>query len=141
AYVPYGLYRLHGFYSPSLGVRRNAKGDTERVVKENDLAEFWEALNEMFAYDRSASRGEMRPRGLYVFTHENSKGNAPAHKLFELIKVSPLDSERVRAFDEYSSNISVPEAGPLKERFQGVTLSHLIHDAGANSNGAGPNVQ
>lgn len=133
AYVPYGLYRLHGFYSPALGIRRNGKDETEEVVKKTDLSEFWEALEKMFEFDRSAARGEMNPRGLYVFTHENSKGNAPAHRLFDSVKVQSLGHERARAFSEYGAGISVPENGGLKQ-FRGVTFTRVIHPEGKNGN-------
>jgi CRISPR-associated protein Csd2 len=125
AYVPYGLYRLHGFYSPLLGVRPIKGGDAESVVKDQDLADFWEALKEMFPFDRSAARGEMTSRGLYVFTHDDPKGHAAAHKLFELVKVRALGHERARSFDEYLGNISTPEQGELTE-FPGVTLTKVI---------------
>ena len=37
----------------------------------------------MFEHDRSAARGEMSTRGLYVFRHDSELGNAPAHALFD----------------------------------------------------------
>jgi CRISPR-associated protein Csd2 len=129
AYVPYGLYRLHGFYSPSLGIRRNGRGEPERVVKEQDLADFWEALEKMFEFDRSAARGEMRSRGLYVFTHDNPKGNAAAHRLFDLVSIPSLGHERARLFGDYSPGIAVVEDAFLSKKFPGVTLTRLIHDA------------
>ncbi|MEY2340679.1 type I CRISPR-associated protein Cas7 [Acidithiobacillus sp. IBUN Pt1247-S3] len=43
---------------------------------------------QMFEHDRSASRGEMATRGLYVFKYDSELGNAPAHSLFECIKVT-----------------------------------------------------
>jgi len=39
----------------------------------------------MWDLDRSASRGMMTCRGLYIFTHESPFGNAPAHHLFERV--------------------------------------------------------
>lgn len=139
AIVPYGLYRLHGFYSPMLARRRKADGQWETIVSERDLEEFWEALTKMFEFDRSAARGEMVARGLYVFTHENEKGDAPAHRLFELVKVKPLcagDSEEKlrspRSFQDYVSGVEVPAKGPV-EKHAKVTLTHVVHEAAAQA--------
>jgi CRISPR-associated protein Csd2 len=77
--LPYGLFRGHGFVSPS------AAKDTG--LSSNDLELFWRALVDMWEIDRSAARGYMACRGLYVFSHEDSMGNAPSHKLFDLITV------------------------------------------------------
>jgi CRISPR-associated protein Csd2 len=66
--VPYALYRAHGFFSPALA---KATG-----VTRDDLRLLWEAMLHMFEHDRSAARGEMTLRGLYVFTHDSPLGNA-----------------------------------------------------------------
>ena len=88
--VPYGLYRAHGYASAPLG-RHEAKGTG---FSEADLALLWTALERMFDHDRSASRGEMAARRLIVFRHESPLGNAPAHRLFERVRVSRvLDGE------------------------------------------------
>ncbi|QTA93780.1 type I-C CRISPR-associated protein Cas7/Csd2 [Desulfonema magnum] len=76
--VPYGLYRAHGFYNPYLADNAD--------VSEKDLEFLWNALLNMFEFDRAAARGQMTTQGLYVFSHENKRGNYPAHKLFKLIK-------------------------------------------------------
>ena len=59
----------------------------------------------MFEHDHSASRGEMACRGLYVFRHDNPLGNAPAHRLFDLIKVQKRRSmpkdQPSRSFADY----------------------------------------
>ena len=81
--IPYGLYVGRGFFSPHLA--------RQTGVTETDLELFWDALVYMWDFDRSASRGTMSPRGLYVFTHENKLGNAPAHELFERIQPSLKD--------------------------------------------------
>jgi CRISPR-associated protein Csd2 len=91
--VPYGLYRCHGFISANFA---NQTG-----FSEEDLAFFWQALINMFDHDRSASRGEMSPCGLYVFKHESEIGNAPARKLFDLIKVKRTTEGPARSFSDY----------------------------------------
>jgi CRISPR-associated protein Csd2 len=92
--VPYALYRMHGFVSPHLAEKTG--------FSEDDLALLWTALGSMFEVDRSASRGEMTARKLYVFKHDSMLGNAPAHKLFERILVRRKDdSLPPRHFGDY----------------------------------------
>lgn len=101
AIVPYGLYRGHGFYSPKLG---------ERVgIEREDLVLFWRAFSRMFENDRSAARGEMVLREVYIFTHKSARGNAPAHKLFELITIPKVGV--ARAFSDYSVDEGAAPAG------------------------------
>ena len=123
AIVPYGLYRLHGFFNPLLTRSKNAKGEVEQLVTHQDLDDFWSALTDLFTFDRSAARGEMCVRGLYVFTHENERGNAPAHRLFELVNVKPCDRPPL-GFGDYSKGIDAPNSGPV-ERYLGVVLTEL----------------
>jgi CRISPR-associated protein Csd2 len=93
--IPYGLYRCHGFISAHLA---NETGFTTA-----DLDLFWQALAMMFDHDRSASRGLMAPRKLIVFKHQSALGNAPAHKLFESLKVTRNPAAAVpRAFTDYT---------------------------------------
>ena len=70
--VPYGLYRAHGFVSAPLA---NQTGFSEA-----DLDLFWEALENMFEHDRSAARGLMGTRKLFVFEHDSAMGNAPVQR-------------------------------------------------------------
>jgi CRISPR-associated protein Csd2 len=79
--VPYGLYRAHGFVSAHLAKQTG--------FSEEDLELLWESLAAMFEHDRSAARGQMTTRGLYVFQHDNALGRAPAHTLFERVRVHP----------------------------------------------------
>ena len=110
--IHYGLYTGHGFFSPHLA--------NDTGADEDDLELFWQALIHMWSFDRSASRGLMAPRGLYVFSHDNKLGNAPAHKLFEHISVSRNDeSKPPRAFTDYT--VTVDESMP-----EGVTLTKLL---------------
>jgi CRISPR-associated protein Csd2 len=95
--VPYGLYRAHGFVSAHLAQRTG--------FSEEDFALLCEGFAAMFEHDHSASRGEMACRGLYVFRHDNPLGNAPAHRLFDLLKVKKRQSipkdQPSRAFADY----------------------------------------
>ncbi|HAS83987.1 MAG TPA: type I-C CRISPR-associated protein Cas7/Csd2, partial [Verrucomicrobia bacterium] len=63
---------------------------------------------------RSAARGEMAPRKLIVFKHESELGNAPAQKLFDLVKVHKHESladAPPRAFSDYTVTVGKPPAG------------------------------
>jgi len=92
--VPYGLYVAHGFVSAHLA---NQTG-----FSEEDLELLWQSLSQMFEHDRSAARGEMSTRGLYVFKHDGQLGNAPAHSLFAHIQPKLKDGVTVpRDFSDY----------------------------------------
>ena len=90
--VPYGLYRAHGFISASLA------GQTG--FSEADLALLFEALESMFEHDHSAARGEMSTRKLIVFKHGSMLGKAPAHALFDRVKVSRAVDGALRDLDD-----------------------------------------
>jgi CRISPR-associated protein Csd2 len=94
--VPYGLYRSHGFVSAFLAKQTGFSAD--------DLELFFKALEDMFEHDRSAARGEMATRGLYVFRHDSELGNAHAHALFDRLTVarSADASAPAREFAAYS---------------------------------------
>jgi CRISPR-associated protein Csd2 len=115
--VPYGLYVGYGFYSPHLGTGAHGTGVTQQ-----DLRLFWDALANMWDFDRSASRGMMTARGLYVFSHERKLGNAPAHKLFDLIRPKLKNPDKSpRGFSDYEAVCIDPESLP-----EGVTLKALV---------------
>jgi CRISPR-associated protein Csd2 len=93
-FVPYGLYRAHGFVSAALAEQTG--------FSEQDLELLWESLLNMFEHDRSAARGMMAARRLFVFEHKHRLGNAPAHVLFDKIKVKRKDaSKSPRSFNDY----------------------------------------
>lgn len=123
--VPYGLYRAHGFISAKLSERTG--------FSENDLGVLFEAVENMFEHDHSAARGEMAVRKLIVFKHDCALGNAPAHTLFERVKVGrnvggefraigdkALDNQPpARSFGDYKVEIDsakLPEGVSIIER-------------------------
>lgn len=101
--VPYGLYRVEGFVSANLA--RRVTG-----FSEEDLSLFWDALINMFEHDRSAARGLMATRKLIIFKHDSELGNAPAHSLFDLVKVKRVNEGPARQYSDYE--ITLPEELP-----------------------------
>jgi CRISPR-associated protein Csd2 len=97
ATVPYGLYVCHGFVSANLAQQTG--------FSEDDLNLLWDALRNMFDVDRSAARGLMSAQKLIVFKHDSVLGNAPANKLFDLVKVEKVCSGAPRSFKDYSITI------------------------------------
>jgi len=123
--VPYGLYVAHGFISAHLA--------NQTKFSEDDLNLLWHALcgrssldepvtDSMWEHDRSAARGLMATQGLKVFKHASALGNAPAHKLFERVKVERAngDDKPARAFADYRVTIDRAELP------QGVELVELV---------------
>jgi CRISPR-associated protein Csd2 len=111
--VPYGLYRADGFFNPHFAEMTGVTSD--------DLVLFWQALQQMWDLDRSSSRGMMACRGLYVFSHDSKLGNAPAHRLFDLIDITRQDRQTVpRSFSDYELNIRDADVP------KGVTFTDLL---------------
>ncbi|WIG94598.1 type I-C CRISPR-associated protein Cas7/Csd2 [Myxococcus sp. SDU36] len=110
--VPYGLYRAHGFISAKLAERSGFSAE--------DLELLWRSLTNMFEHDRSAARGEMATRKLLVFKHDSALGNAPAHRLFDLVHVRRRnDDAPARQYADYVVDIArdkLPEGVALEEK-------------------------
>jgi len=113
--IPYGLYVTHGFISAHLAQQTG--------FSEDDLALFFTALEQMFEHDRSAARGEMTTRGLYVFKHDSKLGNEHANKLFGRVRVSLKNAENPpRSFSDYQVEVddsSMPAGVTLERRVDG----------------------
>ncbi len=112
--VPYALYRAEGYISAHLAAQTG--------FSEKDLNLLWDSLINAFEHDHSAARGKMNARKLIVFKHDSMLGNAPAHKLFDLVTImhSTDITKPARAFSDYDVQIdrdNVP---------QGVTLEGKI---------------
>ena len=102
ATVPYGLYVGHGFVSPSLA--------RDTGFSQDDLDLLWTAIGGMFELDRSAARGLMTMRRLFVFQHESHLGNASAASLFETITIGRRQGvEAARLYGDYE----IVARGPL----------------------------
>ena len=112
--VPYALYKAEGYVSANLA--RVSTG-----FSEEDLLLFWEAVINMFEHDRSAARGKMVMRELIVFKHDSEFGNAPSHKLFDLVSIGKIDSTKPpRQYGDYK--VTVDESSLP----QNVTLTRMV---------------
>jgi CRISPR-associated protein Csd2 len=113
-YIPYGLYRVHGYISAPLAQQTG--------FSKNDLELFWNALTNMFDHDRSAARGEMASQKLIIFKHNSELGNAPAQKLFELLEIKNIaeDGKPPRSFNDYKVEIKKDQCP------QGVELIEML---------------
>jgi CRISPR-associated protein Csd2 len=103
--VPYALYRAHGVVNPFLATDEK-KGTG---FSEDDLKILWDGLVNAFEHDQSAARpaGSMAARRLIVFKHASELGNAPSHKLLELVTVQCKNKEKPpRSFSDYDVQIN-----------------------------------
>ena len=101
--IPYGLYKAQGFVNPFLA---NQTG-----FSDEDLELLFLSLENAFQFDQSAARpaGSMNPRALLVFKHDTALGNAPSHKLFDLVTVTKKPGVEVpRSFSDY--DVTIDEA-------------------------------
>ncbi len=99
--VPYGLYLAHGFISPQFAKQTG--------FSDEDLEVLWSSLRTMFELDRSAARGLMSMRRVIVFKHASELGDAPAHKLFDLVKIARKPGVTVpRAYSDYDVSVGKP---------------------------------
>lgn len=112
SFISYGLYRAEGYVSAMLAQKVTG-------FSEEDLELLWTSIINMFENDRSAARGKMCLRKLYIFKHESALGNAPAHILFDKIKVEKkAECNPPRNFDDYTITVdaNMPAGVELIER-------------------------
>lgn len=136
--VPYALYRTHGTVNPFLADQTGFSEEGES----SDLELLFQSLEHAFDFDASAARpaGSMAARALLVFRHDKPLGNAPAHKLFDRLKIEPFeerpaeDGKPPRKFADYAPRITfdgIPldefiKPGEEKDLGNGVTLVRRI---------------
>lgn len=109
--IPYGLYRAEGYISAMLAKKTGFSDD--------DLMLLWNAIINMFEYDRSAARGKMCLRKLFIFKHSDALGNCPAHILLEKVKAEKkAEVEYPRNFSDYTITVegNLPEGVELIEK-------------------------
>lgn len=99
--VLYGLYRMHGFVSPFFA--------RDTGFTKADLGLLLEALANAFTHDRSAGRGEMTVQRLYLFEHSSDLGNAPAHRVFDTVRLESVTTPR--SFSDYEKCMIEPNDG------------------------------
>jgi CRISPR-associated protein Csd2 len=115
--ISYGLYVTKGFVSAHL-----AQGTG---FSDDDLTHLWEALANMFDHDRSASKGVMACRDLFVFKHVGTDngdlaqrvkqamlGCAPAHHLLDLGRVVDIPAIKAtgktpRSYADYEQRMQI----------------------------------
>lgn len=98
--VPYALYAAKGVVNPFLAEQTG--------FGERDLELLIEALTHLFDFDASAARpaGSMTVRKLILFRHSSQLGNAPAHKLYESLKITRKPGvEFPRSIGDYDIDI------------------------------------
>lgn len=110
--IPFGLYEVRGFVSANLA--------EETGFDDADLDVLFEAILNMYEHDHSASKGEMAVVSpLIIFKHVGTDtdeaqkarqaklGCAPAHKLFDLVKVTKKASvDYPRSYRDYDAVVS-----------------------------------
>lgn len=100
--VPYGLYRACLYYSAPRGI---GTGVTER-----DMAVLWSAMATMFDHSRSSTRAGVDIAGLWVFSHPDKLGVAPARTLLDRVQIALIDPERApRAYTDYRRNLNLDD--------------------------------
>lgn len=129
-FIPYGLYEVRGFISANLA--------QETLFDEEDLRILFEAILNMYEHDRSASKGQMSVMlPLIIFKHVGTDsdekqrvcqarlGCAPAHMLFELVKVEKKpEIKEPRSYKDYIACVNI-DAVP-----RGVEIGFLMDPYG-----------
>lgn len=111
--VPYALYMAKGTVNPFLAEQTG--------FSDADLDVLIEALTHMFDFDASSARpaGSMAVRKLILFRHNSQLGNAPAHKLYEVLQVSKKPGvEFPRSVSDYEITLdsaAVPQGVTVQE--------------------------
>ena len=109
--IPFGLYEIRGFISANLA--------EETGFDEADWKILFEAILNMYEHDHSASKGEMSVVSpLIIFKHigtdsdekqrirQAKLGCAPAHRLFDLIKVQKkANVDYPRSYKDYDAAV------------------------------------
>lgn len=109
--IPYGLYRVYGFVSPHFAASTGFSTEDFEVL--------WQALAQMFEFDRAAARGLMTTRRLVIFEHSTALGTKPADELFSRVKVEHTGNTPARDFSDYTITL---DGNPLAETVTRVSV-------------------
>ena len=138
--IPFGLYEIRGFISANLAA--------ETGFDDKDLKILFEAILNMYEHDHSASKGEVSVVSpLIIFKHVGTDsdekqrarqaklGCAPAHKLFELVKVQKKAGvEYPRSYRDYTASVDLQhipngvQIGFLNNAFGEISWNGLPED-------------
>lgn len=112
--VPYGLYKACGFVSPHFAASTGFSTE--------DLDLLWDALVQMFEYDRSAARGLMTTRRLVIFEHNTALGSKPADELFSRVKCERTGVEKDKPARDFSDYVITLDGTSLTDTKTIVTV-------------------
>jgi CRISPR-associated protein Csd2 len=112
--VPYALYRVHGYVNAPLAHRSGATND--------DLTLLWDALRQMWHYDRSAARPEMSARRLIALKHPGPMRTANTPELADVVTIARATDPKVPARMWSDYRVDINRAGIP----QGVEVVDLI---------------
>ena len=139
--VPYGLYRCHIHFSPAFA----AKTGFTYADLDNLLFALTRCLGDYNVDGSSARPGGMRVVGLVDFEHRDALGNAPAHKLFDLVKAEGKKdpagmfasrSEFPQGLDDYSGSAPDGDLYVVKNAYGLVTQVTPVRPENQNGNDA-----
>lgn len=111
--IPYAVYTTRGCVNPFLAAQTG--------FNESDWELLKESLVHLFDFDASAARpaGSMAVRKLIVFKHESQLGNAPAHKLYDAVKIvrkEGIDAPRsIEDYDIIIDKAAIPAGVTVEE--------------------------
>ena len=111
--IDYGVYRCSIHISAAFAAKTG--------FSYSDLDNFFFALQNMFVEDHAAGR-HLRLVGLVDFKHTSALGNAPAHRLLEMVKVDGIKNAK-----EEAEKLGKPE---LTDKFKssGSEFPQGLHD-------------
>jgi CRISPR-associated protein Csd2 len=96
--IAYGLYKFNVHISPLLAEKTGFTDD--------DLEILMNAIQNMFEFNRTSSKGLMSVRKIIKFTHNSQLGSLPSHKLLDLVRVNKINPDKsARSFSDYSIEI------------------------------------
>lgn len=134
--IPFGLYEVRGFVSANLA--------QETGFDDEDLDVLFEAILNMYEHDHSASKGEMAVVSpLIIFKHVGTDtdaaqrvrqarlGCAPAHKLFDLVRVTKKNSVAYpRSYRDYDAVVALDKVpGGVQIGFKSSAFAPVVWDA------------
>lgn len=122
--VHYGLYKAHGYISPFFAERKTSRGNTGTGFDWEDLTKLFEAIEKIFWHSATSSKAGMALQKLIIFEHNSALGEAPAHKLFDKIKINKKSQDSPpRKFADYELGFEAPQPpeGGVDEEINKIT--------------------